>query len=232
MKLRIRGDSIRLRLKRGEVDQIASGASIVEETHFPNAVLTFRLDVTESEDVSASFNDGSLVISLPKSKVLDWAGTDEVSLAAEQKLAGDGSLSLLIEKDFSCLEPGHHRDCEDDADTFPHPRADTFCTHVQRPAAPDPAITSFFYVVQKATATRIEFPGYPHANHVKNQKSPKRRLGTAGYGNRRAVGLRNKKGAIGRDCGRKTDNCSGFLVYLASSINSDRPGINLGFPGP
>ena len=123
MKLRIRGDSIRLRLKRGEVDQLASGTSIVEETHFPNAVLTFRLDVSENDDVSASFDNGSLVVSLPKSSVLDWAGSDEVSLVAEQELSGASSLSLLIEKDFSCLEPGHHRDCEDDDDTFPHPRA-------------------------------------------------------------------------------------------------------------
>jgi len=123
MKLRIRGDSIRLRLKRAEVDQIATGASIVEETHFPDAVLTIRLDVSENNDAAASFNNGNLVISLPKSRVLDWAATDEVSLVAEQNLSGASSLSLLIEKDFSCLEPGHHRDCEDDADTFPHPHA-------------------------------------------------------------------------------------------------------------
>ena len=121
MKLRIRGDSLRLRLKRGEVDQIAAGTSIVEETHFPDSVLTYRLDVSEDRDMSASFDNGSLVISLPKSKVSDWAGSDEVSLCAEQKLTGARSLSLLIEKDFSCLEPGHHRDCEDDEDTFPHP---------------------------------------------------------------------------------------------------------------
>ena len=123
MKLRIRGDSMRLRLKRGEVDQLAAGASIVEETHFPGAVLTYRLDVSKNSSISATFDNGSLVISLPKSKVLDWASSDEVSLHAEQELSGSGALSLLIEKDFKCLEPGHHRDCEDDEDTFPHPRA-------------------------------------------------------------------------------------------------------------
>jgi len=121
MKLRIRGDSLRLRLKRGEVDQIAAGSSIVEETHFPGSVLTYRLDISENHDISASFDRGSLVISLPKSKVSDWADSDEVSLSAEQKLTGAGSLSLLIEKDFSCLEPGHHREGADDEDTFPHP---------------------------------------------------------------------------------------------------------------
>jgi hypothetical protein len=123
MKLRIRGDSVRLRLKRGEVDQLAAGISIVQQTHFPGAVLTYRLDVSENGGISATFNNGSLVISLPKSKVLDWASADEVSLHAEQELSGTGALSLLIEKDFKCLEPGHHRDCEDDEDTFPHPSA-------------------------------------------------------------------------------------------------------------
>jgi len=123
MKLRIRGDTIRLRLKRSEVDQIAAATSIVEKTHFPDSVLTYRLEVSENSDISASFDNGSLVVSLPKSKALDWAGTDEVSLYSEQKLSGTGPLSLLIEKDFRCIEPGHHRDCEDDEDTFPHPSA-------------------------------------------------------------------------------------------------------------
>jgi uncharacterized protein DUF7009 len=123
MKLRIRGDSVRLRLKRGEVDQLAAGTSIVQQTHFPGAVLTYRLDVSENSGISATFDNGSLVISLPRSKVLDWASADEVSLHAEQELPGSGALSLLIEKDFKCLEPGHHRDCEDDEDTFPHPGA-------------------------------------------------------------------------------------------------------------
>lgn len=114
---------MRLRLKRREVDQLAAGTSIVEETHFPGTVLTCRLDVSENSSISATFDNGSLVVSLPKSKVLDWASTDKVSLFAEQRLSGSGALSLLIEKDFKCLEPGHHRDCEDDEDTFPHPDA-------------------------------------------------------------------------------------------------------------
>jgi hypothetical protein len=123
MKLRIRGETIRLRLKRSEVDQIAAGTSVSEETYFPGSVLTYRLDVSEDNDISASFNNGSLVIDVPKSMVLDWASTDEVSLCAEQKISGTGFLSLLIEKDFRCIEPGHHRDSEDDEDTFPHPGA-------------------------------------------------------------------------------------------------------------
>ena len=123
MKLRIRGDSMRLRLKRSEVDRLAAGASIVEETHFPDAILTYRLDVADNNGFSASFANSTLSVSLPRTSILDWATSDEVSLIAEQRLSGSDSLSLLIEKDFKCLEPGHHRDCSDDEDTFPHPSA-------------------------------------------------------------------------------------------------------------
>ena len=121
MKLRIRGDSLRLRLKRGEVDLLAAGESIMEETHFPGAVLRYRLDVTGEEAMQAHLENSSLVIRLPASQVSAWATTDKVSMLADQVLPGGGKLTLLIEKDFSCLEPGHHRDCDDDVDTFPHP---------------------------------------------------------------------------------------------------------------
>ena len=123
MKLRLRGNSIRLRLKQGEVAQVAAGESIVEETHFPGSVLTCRLVVSDNDDIEANFADGNLEISLPASKVPGWATTDEVSLTATQNTPDGATLTLLIEKDFSCLEPGHGRDHEDDADSFPHPSA-------------------------------------------------------------------------------------------------------------
>jgi hypothetical protein len=125
MKLRIRENTIRLRLKRAEVDQLASGQSIVEQTHFPDSVLTYRLDVADGGDFSASFNDGNLTISLPQAEVTEWAQNDQVSIVAEQALGNSDSLSLLVEKDFKCLAPGHHRPGEDDDDTFPHPEAET-----------------------------------------------------------------------------------------------------------
>jgi len=123
MKLRIYGDSIRLRLKVNEVSRIAAGESIVETTRLPGSVLIYSLEVSETAGFSATFSDGKLVVTLPKVDAEKWASSDEVSLLSEQPLAGAGTLSLLVEKDFTCLEPGHHRDCMDDEDTFPHPSA-------------------------------------------------------------------------------------------------------------
>lgn len=125
MKLRIRENTIRLRLKRAEVDQLASGRSIVEQTRFPDSVLTYRLDIADDGKFSASFRDGSLTICLPESEVMQWSQNEQVSIIAEQPLKNAEVLSLLIEKDFECLAPGHHRPREDDVDTYPHPEAGT-----------------------------------------------------------------------------------------------------------
>lgn len=123
MKLRIRDNTIRLRLKQNEVAQIASGQPVVEETRFPGSVLTYSLQVSDDGATSANFEGGSLAIRLPAADVSAWASSDQVSIVAEQAVDGSDTLSLLIEKDFQCLSPGHHRPGEDDADTYPHPEA-------------------------------------------------------------------------------------------------------------
>jgi hypothetical protein len=123
MKLRIRENTIRLRLKQNEVAQVAAGQSIVEETRFPASTLTCSLQVSDDDTASANFEQGTLAIYLPAADVARWAGSDQVSIVAEQAVDASDTLSLLIEKDFKCLSPGHHRPGEDDVDTYPHPEA-------------------------------------------------------------------------------------------------------------
>lgn len=125
MKLRIRGNSIRLRLKRSEVEQIAAGAALAEMTHFPGATLTCELEQAPDGRFAAQFSDNTLTIRLPAEDVARWSASDEVSLFAEQQVGHAETLSLLVEKDFQCLSPGDHRSHEDDEDTYPHPEAGT-----------------------------------------------------------------------------------------------------------
>lgn len=124
MKLRIRKNTIRIRLKQNEVAQIAAGEAIVEETRFPTSTLTCSLQESGDETASANFEQGTLAIHLPAADIARWAGSDQVSIVAEQAVVGSDPLSLLVEKDFKCLSPGHHRPGEDDADTYPHPEAE------------------------------------------------------------------------------------------------------------
>ena len=125
MKLRIRKNAIRLRLKQSEVEKIASGQSIVEQTCFPGSVLTYRLEVADDHKFSASFDGGDMRICLPESQIMEWAQTDQVSIFAEQSPGESDALSVLVEKDFKCLAPGHHRSGEDDLDTYPHPNSES-----------------------------------------------------------------------------------------------------------
>lgn len=125
MKLRIRANTIRLRLKRSEVEKIANGTSLEDHTPFPGATLTYRLQASEEGAFEADLRDNAMTIQLPITDVREWAASEQVSLFAEQGLGETGTLSVLVEKDFQCLSPGHHRSDEDDRDTYPHPEAAT-----------------------------------------------------------------------------------------------------------
>ncbi len=123
MKLRIRGNSLRLRLLRGEVAAIAENGAISEKIRFGNSSeFIYTLAASdEAKEISARFEGNEIKILLPKNLSIDWAKSEEVSLASEQKINGDGdTLKILIEKDFVCLE---RKDDPDNADAFPHPRS-------------------------------------------------------------------------------------------------------------
>jgi hypothetical protein len=125
MKLRIRGNSLRLRLTRGEVAEIGAGCAVEETIEFggePSQKLIYALvpaDDLESPD--AVFDSGRIAVFIPKSQAAEWARTSQIGIEAEKPIGDDAdgrSLRILIEKDFACLET---RAGEEDADAFAHP---------------------------------------------------------------------------------------------------------------
>lgn len=121
MKLRIRGNSIRLRLTKGEVETVASAGAHEERTEFGDAALVYRLEAGDVPGPRATLEGGSVTVTLPRADVEHWANSEQVGIEAEQTLA-EGSLRILVEKDFKCLAP---REGEDQSDAFEHPNADT-----------------------------------------------------------------------------------------------------------
>ena len=117
MKLRIRGDSVRLRLTQGEVERIARGEPVSECTHFADAVFVYTLDVEPAaSNTGARFSNGELRITLGGAEAVAWA-TDQTRVGIETKIQ---ALAVLIEKDFACLKP---RNENEDRDAFPNPNA-------------------------------------------------------------------------------------------------------------
>jgi len=124
VKLRIRDNSVRLRLTRGEVDSLRLQGVVAATTGFPGG-REFQYRVESSPAIvnpAAFFSENTISIRLPETAVLAWATSEQVSLPGEQVLDDGAKLNILVEKDFACLAP---REGEDEADMFPHPDAST-----------------------------------------------------------------------------------------------------------
>ena len=116
MKLRLLGNSIRLRLTRTDVNALGEGRPVVERTEFADgAALEFALVPADVEGIEAHFDGQRLAVRAPTALLTAWASSDRVALAEPDPGAVP---AILVEKDFACLSP---RAGDDDADTYAHP---------------------------------------------------------------------------------------------------------------
>ncbi len=123
MKLRIRKNSLRLRLQQHEVKQLVAAGAVIDETCFGKETLRNSIEI--SDDVSAmcaDFASNTIRVRVPMAAALHWANSDEVGMLAEQ-VTPAGPLLLLIEKDFACLQPRDPALREDDSDAFMNPNS-------------------------------------------------------------------------------------------------------------
>ena len=122
MKLRIKGNSLRLRLVRTEVERLAAAGVVSDEVRFgPSIDQVLRYSIAASdgvEEITVQFSDNQILVLLPESVVMEWTGSDKVGLETSQLIDEDNSLSVLIEKDFVCID---RPDDPDRADAFPNP---------------------------------------------------------------------------------------------------------------
>jgi hypothetical protein len=123
MKLRIKGNSIRLRLGRSEVRRLAIGEIVEESAVFgPSKDECFAYAISASQEVSvvtANFADRRLLIRVPSSVVHQWSTTDQVGISVLQRTGNDDGLQILIEKDFECVDAPSS---ESQEDAFPKPQ--------------------------------------------------------------------------------------------------------------
>lgn len=123
MKLRLRENSIRLRLLQSEVAQLREAGNVCETVVFgvnPAESLTYSLRVSaEAKEISAQMVNNKLEVFLPLEMAENWADTEEVGLYAEQDIGDLTKLKIVVEKDFVCIERPLDAD---NKDAFPHPK--------------------------------------------------------------------------------------------------------------
>ena len=117
MKLRIFGNSIRLRLSMSEVERFKNGSACTNQLTFPNGnSLTYKL--VEGTDNMVSYARDVVTIVLCEEEVEVWAKTDQVGIKAELSVSNGQTISVLVEKDFQCLT----NKAEDQSDFYPNPK--------------------------------------------------------------------------------------------------------------
>ncbi len=121
MKLRIKGNTLRLRLSQSEVALLADGKAVEESTSFTLMhKLVVRMEPWLLNTIEAKLEGSTITIFCSKEQVSTWANSDQVGIEAAQDNHTASPLHIFIEKDFACLSPR-----TDEHDNFPNPQADT-----------------------------------------------------------------------------------------------------------
>lgn len=122
MKLRIKGNTLRLRVSRSELARLLRGDRVEDAIQFtaaPESRLTYGLHAAEqSQPVAIVWKPQSVTVLLSEEQMKTWASETEVGVYKAIDLGGAGSLTVAIEKDFACLDGSD----EENADSFVNPR--------------------------------------------------------------------------------------------------------------
>jgi hypothetical protein len=121
MKIRIQGNSIRLRLSQSEVQAFAETGRVEDRIQFGSSseeALAYVMERANVRHLGASYAPNQIKIFVPAESGSEWATTDLVGMESEMDLGDGNSLRILVEKDFKCLT---ERAGEDESDNFPNP---------------------------------------------------------------------------------------------------------------
>ena len=119
MKIRIKGNSIRYRLSKTEIDNFGKLGYLEEETGFLNGPsFHYRLESKAGiENMEASFSGNMICIFVTETMATAWTTTNVVGFDNKMNIGNGNELFLLIEKDFICLDDT----LEDQRDNYENP---------------------------------------------------------------------------------------------------------------
>ena len=120
MKIRIKGNSVRYRLTRSEVEKFSREGYLEEKTEFPGSALTYALEAREGLDtLDVDMEQGKITLYFPDHEKVDWYKSERVGYKYDKPIGEDKSIFILLEKDFVCLDKVD----EDQSDNYPNPNA-------------------------------------------------------------------------------------------------------------
>ena len=116
MKIRINGNSIRLRLTKSEVVELVHNGNVNAHCEFVQGKLTYRIIQTANDKMNAELVSNIVTVFVPEQLVEHWDTDERVGFEYQ----GENGLYILVEKDFQYMKP---RLNEDESDLFPNPQS-------------------------------------------------------------------------------------------------------------
>lgn len=121
MKIRIKGNSIRLRLTRSEVESFSNLGIVAETTVFFNSTFHYVLRKADQNQMTSTFEYNCITVYMPTTWAQEWVETERVGYDSKMPLNDGLHLTILVEKDFVCLDDT----TEDQSDNYPNPLKDS-----------------------------------------------------------------------------------------------------------
>jgi hypothetical protein len=96
MKLRIKGNSLRIRLTKTEVSTLAETGYLQEQASFGSAKLTYALQAKEDAGtLSATLINNTITMYVPVTFTKEWATNEVVGLKGDMPVDNNNRLFLL-----------------------------------------------------------------------------------------------------------------------------------------
>jgi len=119
MKVRLLNNSIRVRISKTEMKELAEQKYLCTKTSFTDNFLGTYLMVLDQESISIKLQNHRIEIKIPKAKIELMSADDQVGFTENIALENEEPLQFTLEKDFQCLEPRS----EDESDLYKNPKA-------------------------------------------------------------------------------------------------------------
>ena len=118
MKIRIRGNSVRIRLSQSELHLFENEGYLQDTTDFGSNVFTYALKKVVGENLNADLSNNTITVTVPEQLMENWCSTNLTSLEHHLPVNENSYLYILLEKDFKCIDSPV---TEDQSDYFDNP---------------------------------------------------------------------------------------------------------------
>ncbi|MBO9729285.1 MAG: hypothetical protein J7623_11670 [Chitinophaga sp.] len=123
MKIRLRGNSIRYRLDKTDVELLETTGKVESITHIGAGTLHFCVRGKDITDPVIKLEHDGVHLLLPNTRLTEWYAPEQVGFELILPNTDGSELKILVEKDFKCLT---ERD-EDESQSFDNPMAGQNC---------------------------------------------------------------------------------------------------------